>query len=89
MQRISVISLSIFSAVYDIEPYSKGIQKLNSRRASTVPLIPKNVDLDLVEAGIAIKARIHYHKSSRKDNMYSPKSTKHLLNDSEFVNRCR
>ena len=38
--------------------------------------------------GNRIKARIHYTKFYRKDNI-SPKSTKHLLNDGEFVTRCR
>ena len=37
----------------------------------------------------SIKARIYYTKFYRKDNIYSPKSTKHLLNDDEFVTRCR
>ena len=35
-----------------------------------------------------LKARIHYTKFYRKDIIYSPKSTKHLLNDGEFVSRC-
>ena len=30
---------------------------------------------------LRLKAQIHYSKSSRKDNIYSLKSTKHLLND--------
>ena len=40
---------------------------------------------------LSLKARIHYTKFYRKslDNIYSPKSTKHLLNDGEFVARCR
>ena len=91
-QRVNLIKLHDFIWVPLIEATVVAILAITSKNSAD-PFSLGNSLITRIAFSTSeeksLKARIHYSKSSRKDKIYNPKSTKHLVDDGEFVNRCR